>query len=340
MQKPDRPTIVVTHAIFDETVAILKEEFNLVLNPTRETLPRKEIIKRSRGADGIIAFMPDYIDEHFLNECPKLKVIACALKGYDNFDIEACTRRGIWLTVVPDLLTTPTAELAVGLALALGRNIPAGDAWVRSRKFRGWLPRFYGKGLSESTVGIVGMGRVGRAVAEILSSFKSTVLYFDPSPLSSAEEKQCAAEYAGFDKLLTMSDFIMLAVPLTAETRYLIDREALSLMRRETYLINICRGSVVDEFSVADSLERGELAGYAADVFAFEDWVLRDRPREIPERLLNMQDKTLFTPHIGSAVTDARKAIEAAAAQNIRAVFCGEHPPDEINMPLQMAKEA
>jgi phosphonate dehydrogenase len=272
-----------------------------------------------------MVFMPDSLDDAFLRECPNLKIVAGALKGCDNFDVEACTRLGIWFTIVPDLLTEPTAELALALLLGLARNVLPGDRLIRGGEFQGWRPILYGTGLAGSTVGIIGFGAVGRALALMLQGFSSRVQYYDPSVDGSKP----------LDVVLASSDFVLPLLPLTAETFHLLGRGALAGMKRGAYLINVSRGSVVDEEAVADALESGHLAGYAADTFEMEDWALPNRPREINPRLLRNTDRTLFTPHLGSAVASARLQIELAAANNILQALRGERPSGAINNPLQ-----
>src|SRR5215510_8227671 len=225
--------------------------------------------------------MTDHVDVDFVVACPRVKVIACALKGVDNFDVEACTAAGVWVTVAPDLLTNPTAELAVALALGLGRKLREGDALVRSGTFRGWRPVLYGKGLDQSVVGIVGMGAVGRAIAARFSGFGCRILGVDP-----AHDAPDGVTAADLDVALTTSDYLILAVPLTPSTFHLIGREALKRMKPGALLINIGRGSVVDEAAVADALAAESIGGYAADVFEMEDGALDSRPRAIDPRLL------------------------------------------------------
>jgi len=277
-----------------------------------------------------MAFMPDTVDEAFLRACPRLRIIACALKGYDNFDAKACAEHGVWLTIVPDLLTVPTAELTVGLVIALARHVLSGDIHVRSGSFRGWEPRFYGAGLDSSTVGIVGMGAIGQAVAARLAGFGCRLIYTDRQRLNDADERALNISWLPAEQLLADSDFLVLAVPLTALTRHMMDATALGRMRPGAFLVNPCRGSVVDEQAVLDALRSGRLAGYAADVFEMEDWALPDRPRHITQELIE-HPNTLFTPHIGSAVTCIRRRIEQRAAENIRQALSGMRPPDAVN---------
>ncbi|MEM8882686.1 MAG: NAD(P)-dependent oxidoreductase [Planctomycetota bacterium] len=268
--------------------------------------------------DAFIAFMTDRVDEALLDACPRLRIVAGALKGGDNIDVEACTRRGVWVTVVPDLLTAPTAELAVALLLALSRHVLPGDAFMRSGDFEGWRPELYGAGLDGATVGIVGMGAVGRAVEQRLAGFGCRVRGHDPVDPASTP----------LPELLAMSDFVVLAAPLTPESLHLVDPFA---MKRGARLVNIGRGSVVSEVRVAEALAADHLAGYAADVFELEDRSRPDAPHDIPAALLQDQARTVFTPHLGSAVATVRREIERAAARNVLAVLRGERPPGAVN---------
>ena len=317
----NKPKVVLTHWVHPETIELLRQKTEVIVNSGKETFSREELLER----------MKDGVDEAFLQACPKLKVIGAALKGYDNFDVAACTRHKVWLTIAPDLLTVPTAELAVGLMLAITRNMLEGDRHVRSGQFAGWRPELYGTGLYGRTVGIVGMGRVGRAVAERLKGFGMNLLYTDQVTLSVDEEKRLGLRRTDFHTLLECSDMVIPLLPLTADTCHLFDGKVLSEMKRGAYLVNVCRGSVVDEMAVVDALEGGRLAGYAADVFEMEDWIRADRRRHIPEKLLANTAQTFFTPHLGSAVRDVRIAIERYCANSILQALAGEIPEGRVN---------
>lgn len=322
-----RPHILVTNWAFPETLERLSAIGSVDANPDRTTWPQSEVIRRAAEADAILAFMPDCVDAAFVKQCHKLRVVACALKGFDNFDVGACTAAGVWLAIVPDLLTEPTAELAVGLCIGLGRMIRDGDTVVRSGAFEGWRPILYGTGLDGSTVAIVGMGHVGRAIAQRLSGFGCRILGVDPQAHMPPGVAQCNLAGA-----LATSDFVILAAPLTASTHHLIGGKAIAEMKPGALLVNVGRGSVVDETAVAVALENGGLGGYAADVFEMEDWALQDRPKLIDPRLRD-HPRTLFTPHLGSAVERVRRAIEQRAADNIADVLAGKRPRDGINEP-------
>lgn len=322
--------VVLTHKVHDEVLDVLGRHSELAPNQTPETLPRSEILRRASTADGIMAFMPDKIDAAFLAACPRLKIVAAALKGFDNFDVDACGARDVWFTVVPDLLTVPTAELTIGLLIGLTRKIRAADNWVRSGQFQGWRPEFYGLGIADSTIGIVGMGAIGRAVAERLRGWNATIVYTDRTKLAQTDEARLAASWRDLGTLLREADVVILALPLTAETLHTINAARLMAMKPGSFLINPCRGSVVDESAILTALQSGHLGGYAADVFELEDWAREHRPQQIAPALLS-HPNTLVTAHIGSAVQKVRLAIELRAAENIRQALSGERPKDAVN---------
>lgn len=331
-----KPQVVLTHRVHEEVLDLLRSGCEVVANQSPDTLAPKEVVRHVRQADAMMAFMPDKVDATFLAACPRLKVIGAALKGYDNFDVGACTARGVWLTVVPDLLTVPTAELAVGLTIGLTRHIRAADAFVRSGTFQGWQPRFYGLGIEGSAIGMLGMGAIGRAIAERLRGWGATLLYNDPTRLPPASEAHLGLGWAETSVVLQQSDIVILALPLTAETLHVINAERLALMKSGAFLVNPCRGSVVDEAAVLAALQSGHLAGYAADVFEMEDWARPDRPREIDPDMLG-HPAALFTAHIGSAVQRVRLAIERRTAENILQALRGEIPEDAVNCPMETA---
>ena len=212
---------------------------------------------------------------------------------------------------------------SVEARLPLSRKILAGDRLIRSGAFQGWRPILYGTGLTGSTVGLIGFGAVGQALARMLQGFSCRVQYHDPAVDGSMP----------LETLLASSDFVVPLLPLNPQTFHMLGRAALIKMKPGAYLINVSRGSIVDEDAVADALESDHLAGYAADTFEMEDWSRADRPREINPRLLRLTDRTLFTPHLGSAVVSTRSEIERTAANNILQALRGERPSGAINNP-------
>ena len=334
-----RPKVVVTNWVHAEVVEVLKAHCRVDANPTREPWSPEELTARAADADALITFMTDTVDAAFLARCPSLRVIACALKGADNFDIEACSRRGVTVTIVPDLLTAPTAELTVGLMIALARNILAGAALVREGRFRGWRPTLYGRGLDGSAVGIAGMGAVGQALARRLRAFRCTLSYCDQRPLPSEQEDALGLTRRSFDALVARSDYLVLTLPLTPTSLHLVDADVIARMKPGALLINPARGSIVDEAAVADALESGQLGGYAADVFEMEDWARPDRPREVEPRL-RAHPRTVLTPHLGSAVEIVRRDIAMSAAHDVLSVLAGERPSTAINGPTEIRLRA
>lgn len=326
--------ILVTNWVHSETLERLAALGNVEANPDRAPWARDEVIARAADADAILAFMTDHIDADFIRRCARLRIVACALKGFDNFDIDACNQAGIAVTIVPDLLTEPTAELAIGLAIGLGRMIREGDGIVRGGSFEGWRPVLYGAGLDGATVSIIGIGQVGRAIARRLGGFGCRIFGVDPDA-----DLPPGVVRTGLQRALAASDFIILAAPLTQATHHLIASEALAQIKRGALLINVGRGSVVDELAVVEALEKGLLAGYAADVFEMEDWALPGRPRLVDPRL-RMHPRTLFTPHLGSAVENVRRAIEMRAVDNIEDALAGRKPRDAVNAPRRMRQFA
>lgn len=332
-----KPKIVVTHWVHPEIIELLQTVGEVVPNNTRETLPRAEVLERAKDADALMAFMPDSMDAEFVAACPKLKIVGAALKGYDNFDVEACTRRGIWFSIVPDLLTIPTAELTIGLLLGLTRHLPEGDRRIRSGAFQGWRPELYGTGLTGRSLGIIGMGAVGRAIAKRLAGFDMRLVYSDKLGLDREQERAWGLERLSLDALLQSSDFVVPMLPMAPDTFHLINADSIARMKRGAYLVNACRGSVVDEQAVATALASGHLAGYAADVFEMEEWTRTDRPAGIPQALLDNRTQTFFTPHLGSAVQEVRLEIERQAACNIVQALSGQKPVGAVNNPILAA---
>lgn len=327
--------IVITSWVHPTVINRLSEHCIVVANDTKERLSREEILKRACDADVIMTFMTDSIDEAFVEACPRLRLIACALKGYDNYDVEACTKRGIWITNVPDLLTIPTAELTIGLLIGLTRKILQGDEFVRSGRFEGWRPALYGAGLTGRTLGFIGMGAVAQAIAARLQGYEMNLNYVDIKPLHPELEGRWSLRRVGMEQLLADSDYVVPMVPYNPDTFHLIDAASIAAMKNGAFLVNACRGSVVDEEAVANALASGKLAGYAADVFEMEEWARLNRPQDISERLLMDTERTLFTPHIGSAVDSVRLAIEMEAASNILQYLNDEIPQGAINRPLE-----
>jgi len=331
-----RQRVVVTHWVHPEVADYLAGFCDPVLpradEGDRGVWPIQRVAELAADAAGLIVSMADRVDDAFLSHCPRLRVVSATLKGYDNFDADACARRGIWLTILPDLLTVPTAELAAGLIIGIMRRVAEADRHLREDGFAGWRPRFYGATLRGATTGIVGMGEVGQALAALLAPFGTRIVYHDARRLPAAAERRLHAARLSLPDLLAGSDVVALLLPLTSGTRRMVGRSELQLMPSGAFLVNVGRGSVVDEEAVAEALDSGRLGGYAADVFAMEDWALPGHPASIPARLL-AHPRTLFTPHLGSAVDEVRREMSLQAARQVQQALAGQRPDHAVNSP-------
>jgi phosphonate dehydrogenase len=216
--------------------------------------------------------------------------------------------------------------------IGISRHLVEADAYVR-RSYEGWRPIFYGHGLEHSTVGILGMGAIGQAVAKRLRGFDCRTLYFDERQITAHEAISLGVRFAPFDELLKTADFLVIALPLTGRTQHIINADAISNMKQNCYIINSARGSIVSEEAVADGLASGKLAGYAADVFEMEDWARKDRPKAICPRLIEDARRTLLTPHVGSAESRARYVAEMEMARSVLDYLDGRAPRGAINNP-------
>ncbi len=283
---------------------------------------RPALLAALREATGLIAFLTDRIDAELLAAAPSLRVVANYAVGVNNVDLAAARALGVWVTNTPDVLTDATAELAVGAMIALLRRFAEGERELRSGRFAGWTPTYLiGEGLCGKTLGIVGLGRIGRAVAARAAAFGTSLVYASRRPLPDAP---AGARRLPLDALLAESDVVSLHVPLTPETRHLIDARRLGLMKPTAVLINTARGPVVDEAALARALTDRLLAGAAIDVY-------EDEPRVHPALL--EAPSALLLPHLGSNTLAARLAMGQLAARNVAAVLRGERPPTPVAGP-------
>ncbi len=320
-----KPRVLVAQPVHEPVLERLSRVATVEMHRGPEPLAPAQLAARLEGAQALMGFMTERVDATLLRAAPGLRIVAAALKGFDNYDAQACTAAGVWLSVVPDLLTAPTAELAVALAIGLGRHLREGDALVRLGGHEGWRPQLYGRGLDGSTMLVVGLGALGRAIVARLAPFGCRLLGADPSAPSLP-----GLEVRPLDDALPEADWVILAAPLTPQTLHLVNRDRIARTRRGTLWVNVGRGSVVDESAMAEALAGGQAGGYAADVFEFEYWARADRPPRVAAGL-RARTHTLFTPHLGSAVAQVRRAIEQRAADNIVAVLEGRVPPDAVN---------
>jgi glyoxylate reductase len=271
----------------------------------------------------MICLVTDQIDAQVLEAGTALKVVANVAVGYDNIDVRAATQRGIVVTNTPGAVTEATADLTWGLLLSIARRIPEGDRYIRAGHWHEWKLMFMlGHDVYGQTLGVVGMGRIGQAVARRAQGFGMRVLYHNRHCLDTALENALGATRVELSTLLQQADFVSVHVPLTAETFHLINEAALRLMRPTAYLINTARGAVVDEQGLVRALTEGWIAGAALDVF--------EREPELSQALLELENVVLV-PHIGSASVATRTKMAVMAAENLLAAMRGDRPPNVVN---------
>jgi len=298
----------------------LEEACDVDLNDRDTFLSHDELIARVRGKQGLIAMLPDTVDRAVLEAgLPDLKVVAAVAVGINNIDAKTAAELGIAVTNTPDVLTESTADLTWSLILGIMRRVTEGDRLVRRGGWKAWAFDFMlGTELRGKQLGIVGFGRIGRAVAARAAAFGVRVAYFARNPQASkAGPGEMPAEPMPLDRLLATSDIVSLHCPLTPETRHLIDQTALARMKRSAYLINASRGPVVDEAALAWALKNRLIAGAGLDVYENE-------PTVLPE--LMALENVLLCPHLGSATSETRTAMADLAARNIVAVLTGQPP--------------
>jgi len=317
--------VLVTRALVPEAMRALdgRCELDLYAGPP-EAIPRDELLRRAAGKDGLLTILTEQVDGELLEAAgPRLKIVANHAVGYDNVDLAECTRRGVLVTNTPEVLTEATADLAWALILASVRRVAEGDRFLRARTPWVWGPQMMlGHDLYGKTMGIVGCGRIGRAVARRAIGFGMRVVYTDVVRLPEEVEREAHAEWRKWPQLLAESDVVSVHVPLTPETRHLIDAEALRRMRPTAVLVNTSRGPIVDEAALAEALRAGEIFAAGLDVY--------EREPRVTEELLDLDNVTLL-PHLGSATEETRTAMGLLAVENLLAGLSGQRPRCLLN---------
>jgi lactate dehydrogenase-like 2-hydroxyacid dehydrogenase len=326
-----KPKVFISHYMPEVGVDMLREHCEIDYYSGTEPLSKSKFITRASQADAVLAFVCDYIDEDIVAQCPRVKVISSFGKGFDNIDVDACSRKNILVTVNPDALTESTADLAIGLLLSVSRNILNGDRYVRGGQFQGWHAiNCLGKDFHHSRLGIIGFGVIGQAIARRARGFDTTISYYDLVRKGDAEQK-FEVSYSDMTTLLTESDFVVIAVDLRPDNVHLLSREQLRMMKHDSYLVNISRGSIVNETAIAEALQQGWIQGYAADVFEFEDRIVPDRSEYISVGLLDRPQQTVLTPHIGTGTLQARDRLAISSATQLLEALRGELPSGAVN---------
>jgi lactate dehydrogenase-like 2-hydroxyacid dehydrogenase len=316
--------LVITRRVFRELVERLRDSFEVVDNEEDRPWPPEELAANLAGASGAMATVMDRFDESILAKCPELKVISNIAVGYNNIDVAACTKRGIRVTNTPGVLDDTTADLTWSLLMSAARRIAEADAYVRRGdwKIAFGVQYFLGQDIHHATLGIIGMGRIGQAVARRARGFDMCVLYHNRSRLDGATEKALGAKWVEREALLAQSDFVVVMAPYSSATHHLIGAAEIAKMKPTAILVNSARGGVVDDAALVAALKEKRIAGAGLDVFEGE-------PKVNAEYLT--LPNVVLTPHIGSASRATRVVMCNTAAANMLAVLEGREPPNPVN---------
>lgn len=318
-----KPKLLSTHVLFESPRQKLAQHFDVDYWTGEERPTRAEFLKRLAGKDALVCLLTEKIDREALETAgPNLRIVANVAVGYDNIDVPACTARRVAVTNTPGVLDETTADFAWTLLMAAGRRLIEADRLARSGAWTRWnLDQLCGTDIWGKTLGIIGLGRIGRAVARRAAGFRMRVLYHNTKRAPVEIEKELNAEYVSRDTLFEQSDFISLHVPLNDATRGLIGPGELAKMKRSAFLINTTRGPVVQEAALIEALERDQIAGAGLDVF--------EREPLIPDGL--RRDNVVLAPHLGSASIETRTKMAMIAVDNAVAFFSGQRPPTILN---------
>ena len=311
-----KPIVTVTNIFPQVALDKLSSECDLKIN--RTSLTKEELKQKVSGSDAVISYLTDRIDQDIIDRGTKLKIIANYGAGFNNIDVTYASERGIWVTNTPNVLHETTADLTWAMILGTARQIVSADRYTREGKFQGWGAKlFLGGDVYEKTLGIIGLGEIGRSVARRAIGFNMRTLYHQRNRLPKEEEKKLNVEYATFEKILRASDFLTLHVPLTEETEYMIGNDEIALMKKTAYLIHTARGKVIDDYALVAALREGRLAGAALDVYEAEP--------ELTEGMREL-DNLMILPHIGSASFETRDKMALLVADNILDALEGKTP--------------
>ena len=319
-----KPKILVARAIFPEALAKLEESYEVISNQTDKVMTPEELKKALSEVEGALVTGSERIDASALSDAKNLKVVANISVGYNNFDVPAITAAGVMASNTPDVLTDTTADFGFALLMATARRITESEHWVRAGHWDKWsiVNNPLGMDLHHSTVGIIGMGRIGQGIAKRALGFGMKVIYHNRSHLSDADEKACGATYVSKEELLRTADHVVLVLPYTAQNHHTIGAAEIAMMKPTATLINIARGGIVDDVALAQALQEKKIFAAGLDVFEGE-------PQVHPELL--KCSNIVLAPHIASATEKTRRAMVDLAVENLRAALDGKKPPSLIN---------
>ena len=314
----------VTRRIPEPALDLLRQAGDVWVSPDDRPLETDELHRAVAGADVALTLLHDRVDDAFLDAAgDQLRAVCNVAVGFDNIDVPAATKRGVLITNTPGVLTEATADLAMTLILAVTRRIGEGERLIRNREPWSWhMFMLLGMGLQGKTLGVVGMGQIGVALARRARAFGMEIVYSDARPASEEVERELGARRVELDELLPAADVVSIHAPLMDSTRHLINAETLGLMKESAYIVNSARGPIIDEAALVDALKAGKIAGAGLDVYENEP--------EVHPGLLELPNVVLL-PHLGSATIETRTAMGVLAAQNAVAVLNGERPPTPVN---------
>ena len=327
MNTQTKPKILVARAIFPEALAKLEESFEVRSNQADQIFTPEELQKELASVVGALVAGSERIDASALANAKNLKVVANISVGYNNFDVPAMTAVGVMATNTPDVLTDTTADFGFALLMATARRITESEHWVRNGHWDKWsiVNNPLGMDLHHSTIGIIGMGRIGQGIAKRALGFDMNVIYHNRSRLSESDEKACGAKYVSKEELLKTADHVVLVLPYTAENHHTIGAKEIALMKSTATLINIARGGIVDDAALAQALKENKIFAAGLDVFEGEP--------SVHSELLQLSNVVL-APHIASATEKTRRAMVDLAIDNLRTALAGKRPPSLINTEL------
>ena len=321
-----RALVYVSREIPDRGLEILDDFFEIKMNDKGRKLSKKELIEEAKEADALLTLLSDKVDKEVMTELENLKVIANYAVGYNNIDLKEASNRGIIVTNTPDVLTETTADLTFALILASARRIVETDNILRKGEFDGWAPKlFLGKEVNHKTLGIVGLGRIGQAVAKRAKAFNMEVIYNNRTKLNENKEEELGVKYKEFEELLKISDYITINAPLNESTYHMFGKNEFELMKEDSFIINTGRGPIINEKELVQALKNGEIAGAGLDVYENEPKVEKD--------LIDF-DNVVLTPHIGSATYRARNKMAELAAKGAIAGYKRESAKNIVNNEL------
>ncbi len=320
-----KPKVYVTRQLFNEAIEILEEHADVeVYEGVDDAIPRELLLEKVVDVEGLLPLLTERIDAEVMDAAEGLKVISNYAVGYNNIDVAAATERGIYVTNTPGILTDTTADCAFARLMAVARRIPEADRHVKAGGWvHAWGPRmFVGTDVHGKTLGIIGLGRIGGAIARRAKGFNMNVIYYDEDRKRDLE-RELGVRYSPLKELLTESDYVSLHIPLTSSTRHMIGKRELTMMKETAFLINTSRGPVVDEDALYRALRDGVIAGAGLDVF--------EREPLSPDSPLKGLDNAVITPHIASASVETRTKMATTAAFNLVSVLQGKEPPNLVN---------